>query len=123
MVLKTWSSVSYGLIGAVGLMQIMPKTGREVANRLKWSSYSRHDLFDPIKNIRLGVYYLKKAKLKFKNKKMLYLTAYYLGPSRLVSLQQENPSALRYFYAKRVLRVFNDLKARKILLASNKKGK
>jgi len=108
--------------GAVGLMQIMPKTGREVASWLKWAKYSEHDLFDPIKNIRLGIYYLKKVKLKFKSKRMLYLTAYYLGPTRLMALQQEDPSTLRYLYAKRVLRVFNDLKARKIILADNKNG-
>lgn len=39
--------------GAIGLMQIMPATGQELG-------LSRSDLFDPVKNIRGGIRYMRK---------------------------------------------------------------
>lgn len=44
--------------GAVGLMQLMPDTGRAVGRRLGMR-VSRADLFDPAVNIRLGVTYFR----------------------------------------------------------------
>lgn len=42
--------------GAVGLMQLMPSTAQEVAEKLDIDSY---DLFSPETNIQFGCYYLK----------------------------------------------------------------
>src|SRR5215831_4687802 len=44
-----------GRDGEVGLMQILPSTGREVANRL---GIKNPDLRDPETNIRIGMSYL-----------------------------------------------------------------
>ena len=43
--------------GAVGLMQVLPKTGRKLAPRLKLR-YANARLFDPEYNLRLGTLYL-----------------------------------------------------------------
>jgi soluble lytic murein transglycosylase len=43
--------------GAVGLMQVLPKTGRKLAGRLKMR-YAHASLFNPEYNLRLGTLYL-----------------------------------------------------------------
>lgn len=43
---------------ARGLLQLLPSTAQDVANRLGVEDYSLDDLYRPIKNIPLGVYYL-----------------------------------------------------------------
>ena len=55
----TWNPRSISYVGARGLMQIMPATGRMLAEEegLAWSS-PEEILFDPILNIRLGCRYL-----------------------------------------------------------------
>lgn len=98
-------------VGARGLMQIMPATGRELASTLKFRSYRNQDLFDPVQNVRMGIYYLKYLKKKFQNNKLLFLTAYNLGPNRLSALRKEMPdSKLRFRYARRVLKIYEALK-------------
>ncbi|SCY38620.1 lytic transglycosylase domain-containing protein [Alkaliphilus peptidifermentans] len=44
-------------VGAMGLMQIMPATGQDIANRLK-VSYSDKDMLKAEKNIRFGAFYI-----------------------------------------------------------------
>jgi len=44
--------------GAIGLMQIMPQTGRTLARSLGMGSFNRRQLFDPLKSIRMGSYFL-----------------------------------------------------------------
>ncbi len=44
--------------GALGLMQIMPKTGRTIANQLGQDDFKRRDLFEPSLSIRFGSFYL-----------------------------------------------------------------
>lgn len=44
--------------GALGLMQIMPQTGRSLARSLGLRRFERHSLFDPEVSIRLGSRYL-----------------------------------------------------------------
>lgn len=43
---------------ARGLMQIIPTTGRQVAEDLGFESFSTEDLYDPETSIRLGVHYI-----------------------------------------------------------------
>ena len=44
--------------GAVGLMQIMPQTGRTLARKLGMRSFDRRVLFDPQMSIRMGTQFL-----------------------------------------------------------------
>ncbi len=50
--------------GAMGLMQIMPKTGEYIAGKLG-VKFDENDLFDPQTNIRFGAFYLKYLLNKF----------------------------------------------------------
>jgi soluble lytic murein transglycosylase-like protein len=69
--------------GAVGLMQLLPSTAREVALRYKIRSFrTEADLRDPSVNLRLGVAYLASLRRQFGNS-LFYIAAYNLGPSAL----------------------------------------
>jgi soluble lytic murein transglycosylase-like protein len=57
--------------GAVGLMQLLPATGRE---------YGARDLLDPYANIDAGSRYLRALLDRFKERPMLAIAAYNTGP-------------------------------------------
>ncbi|HRV72613.1 MAG TPA: lytic transglycosylase domain-containing protein [Eubacteriales bacterium] len=65
--------------GACGLMQIMPATGDEIAQKLGVEDYN---LFDPATNIRFGCYYLHELSLRFDGKVPVMLAGYNAGPNR-----------------------------------------
>ncbi len=69
--------------GAVGLMQIIPTTGKQVAemNDIVW--HGNDPLFDPFLNTRLGIHYLWMLYLKFGDIS-LALTAYNYGPGKVI---------------------------------------
>ena len=69
--------------GAVGLMQIMPSTGREIARRLGMKGFRRSMLFDPQVNITLGCYYLGQLLKQFNGNFYLAAGAYNSGPARM----------------------------------------
>ncbi|HSB37211.1 MAG TPA: transglycosylase SLT domain-containing protein [Thermoanaerobaculia bacterium] len=66
--------------GAVGLMQLMPATGRALHRRE--SGRGRPDLRDPAVNVHLGVMYLKQRLDQFDGDVVLALAAYNAGPGR-----------------------------------------
>jgi len=67
--------------GSRGFMQLKPSTAREVAQQADMSYNGSSDLFDPRKNIQIGVYFLSKLINDFKSiRKALY--AYNVGPNR-----------------------------------------
>lgn len=73
-------------MGARGLMQIMPDTGKHLARSLA-REYGFHpaafvpeSLDDPITNVRLGIYYLHALKKQFRDMDVA-LTAYNFGPA------------------------------------------
>lgn len=65
--------------GAMGLMQIMPGTARDIATELGLDTY---DLRDAETNRRMGTYYLNKMLNKFGSPE-LALAAYNAGPGRV----------------------------------------
>jgi len=70
--------------GAMGLMQLMPATAREVAkNVLKTPPPRRKDLFEPDTNIALGSAYLKQMKGELGDSAVLATAAYNAGPHRV----------------------------------------
>jgi soluble lytic murein transglycosylase len=70
--------------GAMGLMQLMPATARQVAkNVLKTRPPRRQDLFEPDTNIALGSAYLKQMKQKLGDSAVLATAAYNAGPHRV----------------------------------------
>jgi len=71
----------YSSAGARGLMQIMPATGQEIAETMRWpSDYSTDDLFRPMVNIRLGARYLARQRDYFDGDLYTMLAAYNAGP-------------------------------------------
>ncbi len=76
-------------VGARGLMQLMPKTARATAKKLKMKS--RHpDLFSPSINIQLGSAYLAEQKKRF-GSLALAAAAYNAGPHRVNTWLERTP--------------------------------
>jgi soluble lytic murein transglycosylase len=63
---RSWNPKVVSKAGAMGLMQIMPRTGKWLAKSegVEWTS-TEAVLFDPIHNIRLGTGYLSKLINKY----------------------------------------------------------
>lgn len=51
--------------GAIGLMQIMPQTGRTLARSLGMGPFHRRQLFNPVQSIRMGSYFLARQVADF----------------------------------------------------------
>jgi soluble lytic murein transglycosylase len=67
--------------GAVGLLQVMPATGRDLARRAGVDGFEREDLFRPDVNIRLGTRYLAELLRDLDGEPALVLSAYNAGKS------------------------------------------
>jgi hypothetical protein len=76
---SAFNPTAVSVVGARGLMQIMPATGKEIATEvdLHWDGIKT--LYDPEVNISMGMYYLFKMILKYKDLR-LALVAYNAGP-------------------------------------------
>jgi len=66
--------------GARGLMQILPRTGHQIARQLKLHPFSEGLLFEPAMNLRLGSWYLSHLLQEFGGREALALAAYNAGP-------------------------------------------
>ncbi|MEY3786895.1 MAG: hypothetical protein RLZ75_1102 [Pseudomonadota bacterium] len=71
-------------VGALGLMQIMPETGKQIAHKLKESWQSENSLFNPDINIKYGAFYYKQLLTRFDGHFALAMAAYNAGPNRVV---------------------------------------
>ncbi len=69
--------------GAMGLMQLMPSTGKAVAKKLKFPISDSEQLMVPATNIRLGAYYLRQVLDRFNDNPVLATAAYNAGPHRV----------------------------------------
>lgn len=69
--------------GAVGLMQLMPRTARYVAADLQGQENWRGDLTDPLTNIGLGTHYLRYVMDRFDGHQVLATASYNAGPHRV----------------------------------------
>ncbi len=67
--------------GAIGLMQLMPATAREVAGKTGRSPPQRPDLIDPALNIALGTAYLAEMQRRFNGHPLVASAAYNAGPT------------------------------------------
>jgi soluble lytic murein transglycosylase len=70
--------------GAIGLMQLMPGTGRQLARQAGDRWQSSKSLYDPKKNVRYGTLYLKNLLERFGENMALAIAGYNAGP-RMVS--------------------------------------
>ena len=69
-------------VGAIGLMQVMPATGEELATDLGIVWRGAQTLFDPFVNLRLGVAYLKRLESRYGDTATA-LAAYNWGPGHI----------------------------------------
>jgi soluble lytic murein transglycosylase-like protein len=85
--------------GAVGLMQILPSTGEELAQRAGIPWHGPQTLLDPRINVRLGIAYLRELSDRYRGDLSAALAAYNWGPGQVdrrleegVGLPSEYPS-------------------------------
>ncbi len=69
--------------GAQGLMQIMPATGKSIANQLRIVNFNEDLLHNPETNIMMGTYYISRQLANFENNKYYALGAYNGGPGAM----------------------------------------
>ena len=92
--------------GALGLMQLMPATARELGVA---------DVFDPAQNIHGGVRYLSQLLGTLDGDLSLALAAYNAGPARVFGKNRIPPIPETRTYVERVLKYYNNLKGRSTL--------
>ena len=66
--------------GAIGLMQIIPPTGDQIAGYLGVDRFETDRLREPVTNIRFGTFYLKRLVGRFQGSQPLAIAAYNAGP-------------------------------------------
>jgi soluble lytic murein transglycosylase-like protein len=76
--------------GAVGIMQIRPSTGADVARRHGLAWQSERTLLDPVQNVRIGLAYLAELRRRFGTTDHA-MAAYNIGPGNLVRLLRRGP--------------------------------
>jgi soluble lytic murein transglycosylase len=104
------------VVGARGLTQIMPDTGRRLASDLGAASFDPAELFVPDRNIELGAFYLSQLLQRFDGRASAAIASYNAGPEAVArwlsaggsSEDDEWVEAIPYdqtrSYVKRVLR-------------------
>lgn len=91
--------------GALGLMQIRPRTGHAIAVEANLPWEGKPTLFKPESNIALGTYYLNKLQIRFNNDVKLALEAYNHGPTRLERYIQQGKRPVDY--SNKVLKIYD----------------
>ena len=91
-------------VGALGLMQLMPDTGRELAGRhgIEWRG--EETLFDPFVNVQLGTAYLRQLSDRYGSIPTA-LAAYNWGPGR-IDRRLRRGSHLPRLYIRQVMEVY-----------------
>jgi soluble lytic murein transglycosylase len=70
---------------AVGLMQVLPGTGRKIARDLKIRHFSASQLYDPAVNLQLGTFYFRKMLDQYDGHLEYALAAYNAGEDRVAA--------------------------------------
>ena len=78
-----YNAAAVSWAGAIGLMQIMPATGRELAQQLKIRRFRTSMLKQPDVNIQMGTKYIGDLNSWFDDDPMLVIGAYNGGPGRM----------------------------------------
>jgi soluble lytic murein transglycosylase len=69
--------------GAVGLMQVMPSTGEQLAHELKLNYQDADDLYVQDINLTMGAVYFSRQLKAFQGNLVLALAAYNAGPAKV----------------------------------------
>jgi soluble lytic murein transglycosylase len=84
-------NAAHSNVGASGLMQIMPATGRWIAKRLGIDSFRTSSLREPETNIKFGSYYLRHVQDSLDGQPVLATAAYNAGPRRAQRWRDSKP--------------------------------
>ncbi len=115
---STFRADARSKVGATGLMQMMERTGNEIAANLKdvvWEDEEKIDwsgketLMDPVQNVRMGTFYLARLILQFGNVKN-GIRAYNQGETSIRSRLRKG-STLPRVYLRRVMRYYDRFRA------------
>ena len=93
--------------GARGLMQIRYYVGKGLAEEMGMAWKGRETLYNPVDNVRLGVYYLSKLIERFGSVEIA-LAAYNYGPTYIARLMARG-QRLPLYYSRKVLTNYRDL--------------
>ncbi|MCK5880071.1 MAG: transglycosylase SLT domain-containing protein [Holophagae bacterium] len=91
-VMKTESSFNKyakSPVGAIGLMQLMPATGKAMARDYGIVLSENDALYSPELNVTLGIRYLKRLATRFKDMNLV-LAAYNMGPTGFRTYRRDN---------------------------------
>ena len=69
--------------GARGVMQLMPKTARSTADKIREKRPDLTSLMDPLVNIRLGAHYFAELMNRYDDNRAVAAAAYNAGPTRV----------------------------------------
>lgn len=94
-------------VGALGLMQIRPRTGKALASEANMRWRGKRTLYHPEKNIALGSYYLNKLIKRF-GKMHTALEAYNHGPTRIARYLRRGKHPKKY--SGKVFAVYNKIR-------------
>ncbi len=78
-----FNALALSRANAVGLMQLLPNTGKNVAKQVKLKKYSASQLFTPAVNLQLGTRYFKEMVDKYNGQFEYALAAYNAGTDRV----------------------------------------
>jgi len=78
-----YRNFSVSPVGALGLMQVMPATGEELARQHGVAWHGPQTLFDPTINVRLGTAYLAELTARYDGDIPTALAAYNWGPGHI----------------------------------------
>ncbi len=78
-----FNALALSRANAVGLMQLLPKTGKTVAKQVKLRGYSAPQLYTPAVNLQLGTRYFKELVNKYNGQYEYALAAYNAGSDRV----------------------------------------
>ncbi|MBZ0121935.1 MAG: lytic transglycosylase domain-containing protein, partial [Sandaracinaceae bacterium] len=84
--------ISYA--GAIGLMQIMPRTGRLIAHAMERDDFTIDQLLLPEVNIEMAAWYLRSLIDRFEGRVPLAIAAYNGGPHNVRRWMRDHASAM-----------------------------
>lgn len=108
---STFYNWSRSFNGALGLMQILPSTGKGIASELNLKWAGNETLLDPFMNVKMGIHYFSTLKDRFNDDTARTLAAYNIGPTYLSSNMDAGMDVTGGFVRK-VLDNYRDLKER-----------
>ncbi len=88
--------------GALGLMQVMPATGRRVAGDIDMNWSGSDSLLDPEQNVTIGTAYLAQLVARYQGNRMLATAAYNAGENAVDRWIEENDPAYPAIWAETI---------------------